>query len=252
MKLTSLRLRRALASLDAPNCTPDALLDVLVETLHAVALQGLSSADATEIARKAASVPVPDAEKNEVNAATYALIREACTALGAHAERTFRTHPSPSALVGWRAATLDRVRMLEVGLHVRACTPCLDEVRLLARMQLPAQRPASLEPVQSPEVWLRAAAKSHAPIRPPHGGALLWSQDGAELLRFNDADGVRLALYVEQIVTARVESDALRTEDMQPGYWLGSVAAGVERLEARVIVGDHAVDVVLDVPHIDD
>lgn len=188
-------------------------------------------------ARRALLATAPPS--TEEDAVLVPLVRAAYDALvRGVAPRDALSHPSPRALVLFGKARLDAIETLEIGMHLTGCLSCLASLDL-AGIRVRAEEPR-----------LRVAAKSDAKLRAPADGVRLWAGHGAELIRFDDEGGVRIALYAETDAV-ELDSDAVVLEDRAPGYWIGVLAHGVERFEAAVHLGEDVHAVVIDVPHVD-
>jgi hypothetical protein len=110
---------------------------------------------------------------------------------------------------------------------VRRCASCRDA---LAVATAPAEERAAP---------LRIAAEA-LPLRAPGKGKSLGklAKLGVEAVLFTDADARRIAVYGGPRATLRLVADALKTEDLRPGYWLGRVAPRVTKIDAILHVDD--------------
>lgn len=75
--------------------------------------------------------------------------------------------------------------------------------------------------------WAAAAASDDAPMRDPEQGVLVAESDalGFEVVYFEDG---QLAVYTAEATTVRFEAEGVGTEQLLPGYWLGSLMGAPE------------------------
>jgi hypothetical protein len=98
------------------------------------------------------------------------------------------------------------------------------------------------EPADADERPILVAAAEPAPMRPPREGRPIATRSDPDVEAVWFAAERELALYAREEVYVALTAQGVTTRDLRPGYWLGSVDAGVgPELGASLKVGDRVV-----------
>jgi hypothetical protein len=138
-----------------------------------------------------------------------------------------RSSPPPARLLGMLRGEPD-------GLSAAACA-----IRV-ASSAADREKLAVLSLAEAPAV-LRVAAQEEEPVRDPASGRRVGVLRGAEIeaILFGDRE---LALYAAADHVIRVEAEGVVTQQMLPGYWLGRLPSGADRVQAVIELGEERIE----------